>query len=76
MVASSRCVRLPIRDDLTLTLALKDLVVRDQDIHHQLKEESLTLDDIILTDVCTLSALTADHLPVIPASTLRSRVDH
>jgi hypothetical protein len=76
MVASSRCVRLPIRDDLTLTLSLKDLLARDQDIHHQLKEESLTLDDIILTDVCTLSVLTADHLPVIPASALRSRADH
>lgn len=40
---------------LTLTtIPLKDLLARDQDIHHLLKEESLTLDDIILSDVCTV----------------------
>jgi hypothetical protein len=26
-------------------------------MHHLLKEESLALDDIVLTEVCTLSAL-------------------
>ena len=40
-------------------------MVRDQDIHHQLKEESLTLDDIILSDVCIFVALAANHLTVI-----------
>lgn len=40
---------------LTLTVTLsQDLLARDQDIHHILKEESLTLDDIILSDVCTV----------------------
>jgi hypothetical protein len=46
-------------------ILLKDLLVRDQDIHHQLKEESLTLDDIVLSDVCILAALTANRLTVI-----------
>ena len=39
------------------TILSKDLLARDQDIHHQLKEESLTLDDISLSDVCTLFPL-------------------
>jgi len=38
---------------------LKDLLGRDQDIHHLLKEESLTLDDIILSDrqLCDLELI-------------------
>jgi hypothetical protein len=36
------------------TIPLKDLLARDQDTYHLLKEESLTLDDIILSDVCTV----------------------
>lgn len=47
------------------TILLKDLLVRDQDINHQLKEESLTLDDIILSDVCIFAALTASHLTTV-----------
>jgi PUA-like domain len=63
-VASSRCVLLPVRGGLTLTLS-KDLLARDQYIHHQLKDESLVLDDIILSDVCILSRLDYNRLPVI-----------
>ncbi|KAF8502251.1 ATP-sulfurylase, partial [Russula emetica] len=39
---------------------LKDLLARDQDIHHLLKEECLTLDDIILSDrqLCDLELIT------------------
>ncbi|KAI0264798.1 hypothetical protein BGY98DRAFT_1039113 [Russula aff. rugulosa BPL654] len=38
---------------------LKDLLARDQDIYHLLKEESLTLDDIILSDrqLCDLELI-------------------
>jgi sulfate adenylyltransferase len=38
---------------------LKDLLARDEDIHHQLKDESLILDDIILSDrqLCDLELI-------------------
>lgn len=41
--------------DVILSLS-KDLLARDAGIHHLLKEESLTLNDIVLSEVCAISA--------------------
>jgi hypothetical protein len=60
------------------TIPLKDLLTRDQDIHHLLKEESLTLDDITLSDVriVLFSPCLQSFTSRTPASALRPRTDN
>ncbi len=47
----------PSARSYTITLLSKDLLARDEAIHHALTEESLTLADIILSEVTTPHSL-------------------